>query len=227
VSATPVDETRTPEARKSGLDRLTPSRGAVENVNPGYSRFVSMMKVGLPIIALLVVVMVLAWPRLKTSTESFPISFSSLGEDEDGATGMVNARFVGTDGENRPYVITASTASQSNASGDVITLNMLQADMTLRSGTWLTMTADKGRYYRVADRLELVGPVDVFSDLGYEFHTGDTTIDLAASVADSPHPVSGQGPFGVISARSFRMTDKGRRLLFEGEVKLTIDPTGK
>lgn len=222
--ATPVQANNGHNARKSALDRLTPARGAVESVNPGYSRFVSMMKVGLPIIALLLVVMVLAWPRLQTSSESFQLTFASIGEDEGGATGMLNARFVGTDADNRPYVITASTASQSNASGDVITLNMLQADMTLSSGTWVTMTADKGMYYRIADRLELVGPVDVFSDLGYEFHTGDTTIDLAASGAESRHAVSGQGPFGVLTARSFRFTDKGRRMFFDGDVKLTIDP---
>jgi len=227
VIATPVDENQARAARKAALDRLSPVRGAVENVNPGYSRFVSMMKVGLPIIALLLVVMVLAWPRLQTTSEIFQLTYASIGEDEEGATGMVNARFVGTDADNRPYVITAQTASQSNASGDVITLHMLQADMTMQSGTWITMTADKGKYYRLADRLELVGPVDVFSDMGYEFHTGDTIIDLAASIAESRHAVRGQGPFGNLSAQTFRFTDKGQRIFFNGDVKLTFDPVVK
>ena len=225
--ATPADEQSARAARKAALDRLTPARGAVENFNPGYSRFVSMMKIGLPMVALMLVVLVLAWPRLQTTSESFQLTFASIGEDEEGATGMVNARFVGTDAENRPYVITAATASQSNASGDVITLHMLQADMTLSSGAWLTMAADKGKYYRVADRLELVGPVDVFSDLGYEFHTGDTVIDLAASVAESHSAVTGQGPFGTLSAAAFRFADKGQRIFFKGDVKLTFEPAVK
>jgi lipopolysaccharide export system protein LptC len=222
-----MDAEAAKEARKLALDRLSPVRGAVDGVNPGYSRFVSMMKVGLPIIALALIVMVLAWPRLQTDGKSFQLTFASIGDDESGATGMINARFIGTDAENRPYIITAETASQANASGDIITLNMLQADMTLNSGAWVTMMADKGVYYRLVDRLELIGPVDFFSDLGYEFHAGDTIVDLAASAAESPHGVSGQGPFGVLTADSFRFTDNGRRIYFKGAVKLTIDPVGR
>ena len=227
MTTTPLEDSAVRDSRRPSLDRLSPVRGTVTNIGSGYSRFVSFMKLGLPISALLLVVLVLAWPRLQGGTESFQISFADIGEDEGGTTGMLKARFVGTDGENRPYVITAATASQSNSSGDIITLNMLQADMTLGSGTWVTMTADKGMYYRIADRLELVGPVDVFSDLGYEFHTGDATVELSSNTVASRHPVQGQGPFGVLSAQSFRIVDKGRKMFFEGDVKLTVDPSVK
>ena len=219
-----LDTSPADEARKSALDRLVPLRGTIQKVGSGYSRFVSMMKVGLPVMALLLVVLVLIWPSLQSGNESFQLTFASIGEDADGITGMSNARFVGTDAANRPYVITAATASQSNASADTITLNMLQADMTLGSGTWVTMTADKGVYFRIDNRLELIGPVDVFSDLGYEFHAGDTTVDLAANRATSNQAVNGQGPFGLLSANSFRFSDKGNNLIFDGDVKLNIEP---
>ena len=209
------------------IDRLVPPFHVVADIGAGYSRFVNWAKFALPIAALLLLVLILNWPKLQSSRESFALTFSSIGEDESGTTGMVNARFVGTDGDKQPYVITAATASQSNSEADVIKLNELQADMTFGSGIWVTMKADKGIYYRIQNRLELVGLVDIFSDLGYEFHAGDTMVDLSKKLAESRHAVHGQGPLGALKANSFRITKKGKNLIFGGNVRLVIEPTDK
>ncbi len=211
-------------ARRTTLDRLTPARPAAAGVGGRYSRFVGFMKYSLPIVALILVVLVIAWPGIERETDGFHLTFASIGSDESGAPGMVNARFVGTDANGRPFLVTASTATQDPLQPDEITLNALQADMTLSNGTWLTLTADKGLYQRDVESLTLSGPVDLYSDLGYEFHAGDTRLDLAAGVAESGQPVSGQGPFGVLNAQSFRFSDNGQRLFFSGGVKLVVEP---
>ncbi len=211
-------------ARQTTLDRLTPARKVTPEVGGRYSRFVGFMKFSLPIVALILVVLVIAWPGIERQSDGFHLTFASIGSDESGAPGMVNARFVGTDGNGRPFLVTATTATQDPMQPDDITLNALQADMTLSNGTWLTLTADRGLYQRNAESLTLSGPVDLYSDLGYEFHAGDTRLDLAAGVAESAQPVSGQGPFGLLNAQSFRFSDNGQRLYFSGKVKLVVEP---
>jgi len=210
--------------RQTSLDRLTPLRGTLDSVGTRYSRTVNLLKYGLPAAALVVVLVVIGWPGVQRETEGFRLTFSSFVQDQDGAPGMLNARFVGADKEGRPYLITAESARQNPDNTGYIRLSNLQADVTLSNGIWLTMTARQGDYNSEARQLSLAEPVDIFSDIGYEFHAGDTVVDLATNEARSGQPVNGQGAFGNIQAQSFVLTDHGRNMLFKGGVKVTIIP---
>ena len=74
--------------------------------------------------------------------------------------------------------------------------------------------------------LQLDGPINIFSDVGYEFHAETARVDLERSTAESDKPVHGHGPFGTLSADSFRLVDQGKRLLFKNNVRMTIRPQG-
>jgi lipopolysaccharide export system protein LptC len=216
----------TPEQnRQSALDRLTPLRGTLSGVGTRYSRVVNLLKYGLPLIALLVVLVVIGWPGVQRETEGFRLTFSAFVQDQEGAPGMLNARFVGADKNDRPFVITAESARQNPKIEGFVRLDNLQADMTLNSGVWLTMTARQGDYNSEVRELLLASPVDIFSDVGYEFHAGDTIVDLKNNSAHSDQPVSGQGGFGNLQAQSFVMSDSGQRMIFKGAVKMVIIPS--
>jgi hypothetical protein len=84
-------------------------------LGPGYSRFVGMMKVLLPVGAAILVAMVIAWPYLQPSDGRFRIGFSSLVASQAERPNIVNPRLIGTDEKNQPFSITAISPRISTA----------------------------------------------------------------------------------------------------------------
>ena len=189
-----------------------------------YSRFVGMMKLVLPLGALALVAMVVAWPYLGANDEGIPLSFASVGVGLDENLFMTNARYIGTDDKDQPYTVTADLAAQDEDDPDLIRLTRPQADILLNEGSWLALTADSGTWMRKAETLSLAGAVNIFSDQGYEFRTESALIDLAAKLAHGTVPVEAQGLFGTLNADSFRILDSGKVLHFEGHVRMTLYP---
>lgn len=189
-----------------------------------YSRFVVMMKVLLPVIALLLIGLVVAWPYLKLSDTRFSIGFTALkvGNVEDPA--MINPRFLGVDKEQQTFSITADIAKNLLNAERSVELEMPKADISLEDGTWLVVTAKSGTYVRQNETLTLNQSVNLFHDSGYEFRTESADIELTTGVASGSLPIEGHGPFGKLKAEGFRLVDKGKTIYFTGKSKLTIYP---
>ena len=135
---------------------------------------------------------------------------------------MVNARFMGSDKKNQPFSITADLAKNLLLGKTNIELEMPKADITVRDGTWLVLTADTGVYNQSGKTLSLEGKVNLFHDSGYEFNTAAADIDLNGGVAKGTVPVSGQGPFGHLEAEGFIIENKGSSIYFIGRSKLIL-----
>ena len=194
----------------------------------GYSNFVGIMRYILPMGALILLGLVVAWPLFTGREEGFRISFSDA-PGLDGSLRMVNARYLGVDNKNQPYTVTAAEATQSEPNSPLINLRNISADLLLEEnrGQWLALTADGGQYQKDWRLLDLAGDVSIFSDQGHEFHTERAHIDLGARKADGNLPISGQGPLGLLDAGNFLFDDMNKKMLFGGGVKMTIFPNGK
>ena len=216
--------TEEPKARRW---QATLGRPPVTRLSVRRSRFVGLMKLVLPLSALILVAVVVVWSGSGDRDNGFRLSFSPDGADGRPSPGMINARYVGTDRNDRPFTITADRAVQVADDPDAVNLETLQADITLDDGSWLALTASSGVYRRQARTLRLEGPVDVFSDNGFHFNAEDAEIDLASGTIESDRPVRGQGPLGILNANAFRAVDAGRRLFFMGAVKLVVLPGGR
>lgn len=199
----------------------------------GYSRFVGTMKVLLPVGAAILVGLVIIWPYLKPADGRFHIGFSSLVATEAERPNIVNPRLVGTDEKNQPFQITADLAKNFQLRKDFwqdaapVELEMPKADVTLKDGSWLVLTANTGLLVPTTKQLELDGQVNLFHDSGYELRTSHAVIDLDKGTAISKQPVEGQGPFGNINAAGLRMTDKGKNIVFTGKAKLILYPDAR
>lgn len=187
-----------------------------------YTRFVGMMKLLLPMIGLGLIIAVLAWPNGHEQDRGFTVSFSLSHDDAADRLVMLNPRYIGTDSEQRPFTVTADTATQDPEDQRRVTLRTLQADMTMKDGAWLTVMASGGVYHQGRQTLRLDGPVNFFSDQGYEFHAEEAMIDLAAGGATSEQPVYGQGPFGSVRSDRMTVSQHGQRLVFDGNVTMII-----
>lgn len=190
----------------------------------GYSRFVSLAKKLLPVVALLLIALIGAWPYMQAKDDSFRIGFSALQDREGEEPSMLNPRYLGTDDNRQPFSVTADLAKNLLQGGAVVELEMPKADVTLDDGTWLVLTAETGRFDKQGKALELAGSVNLFHDSGYEFRTSQAFVDLAAGVARGDVPVEGQGPFGQLKAEGFRLLDKGKTIVFTGKSKVIIHP---
>jgi lipopolysaccharide export system protein LptC len=220
----------------SGFQPSAPSRASIrQSAHPGldsdrarprqkkwYSRFVQMMKFILPAVALALVILVIAWPYLQSNDLSFRLNFAALNAGQTEDPSMVNPRFLGIDKDNQAYSITADLARKLTEKDADVELEMPKADIALEDGTWLVLTAENGIFKRLKKTLDLTGAVNLFHDSGFEFRTAKAQIDLESGTATGNVAVRGQGPFGDIYAEGFRLTEKGKTILFTGKSKLII-----
>ncbi len=199
-----------------------PRLAATQAVIARYSRFVGAMRLLLPLVALGLVAVVVAWPDLYDD-KGFRLTFSSLrtGGNE---LAMDNPRYVGRDKEGMPFEVTALSATQDKDDRTRVRLETIQADMALTDGTWISLTANHGVYRQGDEILELGGMVNLYSDRGYEFTALTASANLAAGTVVTTDPVRGQGPFGLLEANAMRVSEKGKRMLFYDGVKVTIFP---
>jgi len=187
-----------------------------------YSRFANSMRIALPLVAVVIVVLVIAWPQLTEEPNKFSLNIYNVATGETAAQQIINARFTGTDAENRPYSVSADTASQVKNAPDMVDLAFPKAEITLQSGAWLAVSAETGTFNRKMQVLNLQGAVSLFHDMGYDLRTSAADIFMKQGTASGNKPVSGQGPIGTVQSAGFRILDGGKRVLFNGKSRLVL-----
>ena len=200
------------------------ARASAPEVNARYNRAMSTLKLVLPGVAAVLIAVVAAWPLFSPRTTGLPINMANVTQDELDSLKMINPRYVGVDGRNQPFSITATSATQIDAKGGVVALDEPKADITLQNGTWVALTAVSGTFSQKDQIIQLSEAVHLFHDAGYEFRTNAAFIDLASGTAHGADAVEGQGPLGALASQGFRVLDKGHRVIFTGKAKLVIVP---
>jgi len=213
-----------PQAIRPGGGIEAAAAGPAPGRRGGYSRFVAIAKLVLPLVAVALFALVWAWPNLRGGDLRFRLGFSDFVTRETAGPSMINPRYVGTDKNQQPYSITSNVARKSPADRMKIDLEVPKGDIVLNDGTWLMLSADAGVYARTAKTLDLTGGVTLFHDSGYEIRTDSAYVDLDQGTAAGDQPVHGQGPFGDLRAEGFILLDKGKVIHFTGKSKLTIWP---
>ena len=188
-----------------------------------YSKFVGYMRIGLPALAGVLVVLVIALPQFMGEDERFRIGTAPIRDAAVEALSMVNARYFGTDKEGQPFSVTAQGVKERPDNDKQVELTGPQADITLKNGDWLSIEATSGLYTRDTETLDLSGNVSLFQDKGYEMHTEAVSIKLKDSSASSRTPVQSQGPFGELTAQGFDLYEKGDRVVFLGPARLLLN----
>lgn len=181
----------------------------------------------LPTIAVLLIILIVAWPYLNVSDARFRLGFANMTVRVAEDPSMINPRYVGSDKDDQPYSVTADIARKLAENAENIELDAPKADILLEDQTWLVLSANRGVYERADESLDLIGNVILYHDSGYEFLTETAKIDLEKSAAEGHQPITGQGPFGNVQAEGFRLIDKGKTIFFTGKSKLVIYPGAK
>lgn len=219
-----MPDQRTQAKPSSGLEAL--SRRARwgarprESINEAqrYSRFVQIMKRALPIAAAIIAAIVLAFALQPGEATRFAMTFSKSGKLENDL-GMSHPRLTGADDSGQPFVVTALSATQESADSKRALLNKVEADITLKDGTWINVVSDKGVVDTEKRTLDLTGNISIYSDNGYEAHAPTAQVDLKTGVIHGIQPVQVQGPLGTLAADTFEIHRDTKKLFFKGNVK--------
>jgi lipopolysaccharide export system protein LptC len=220
--ASTVAEHMTRDDRTSTSLRVT---HATPHSSARYSRFVQLTKLVLATVALVLLALVVAWPQFRSRDGGLPLGIAPTGREDAESLHMVNPRYTGLDENSLPYEVTADLASQETAKSDLITLDNPKADMTMKDGTWMALSATSGLYGQKSQQLDLTGDVNLFHDSGYEFTSKSATIDLNTGAGQGSDPTFGHGPAGEIEGEGFHFTDKGKTIVFTGKSHLTLYPS--
>lgn len=202
-----------------------PPPPAVRPAGRTYSRFVGLMKVVLPLVAVGLLGAVLVWPSIE-SRRDIAISYSDVEIRADGLE-MVAPVLTGADDKGRPYVLTAKGATADGLEPTVVSLQEIEADLALEDGKPVRVLAATGLYRLKEETLALGGGVTVTLADGHVVKLESVLLDLAKGTASSDKRVLGSGPTGEIEADSMTASDGGHRLRFDGNVRAVITRTGQ
>ncbi len=187
-----------------------------------YSRFVRLMKLLLPSLAAILLALVVIWPRLRVDESRFRVGFADIGAKEVEKLSMVNARFFGIDQQGHPFTVTSVRAEEEDKDTNIVDLEAPKADFASRDGSGVFVTAERGYYRQKEQLLDLQGDVSLYHEKGYELHTEQAHVDLAANTAHGEVAVHGQGPQGRLEGEGFELRDKGSDVIVTGKSTLTL-----
>lgn len=192
-----------------------------------YSRFVSTMKIALPLGAIGLFATVLIYSGVFDARDRLDITFREVATLNNDLR-MVSPRVTGLDKSGRPYVLTADTATQAADEPSHVTLDNLKADLKLDDDAdWVTLSSTSGLLNTESQTLDLRQKIDIHASSGYEFHATSATIDFRQGTVASSDKVEGQGPLGTLRADGMTADNETRTLRFKGRVKVRIYPEGE
>jgi lipopolysaccharide export system protein LptC len=178
-----------------------------------HSRIVRRLRRGLPAAIGAILILLTGWVAVRAV-------LTRIGDARDSTAliHMSNARFFGRDGDGRAYVLAAQEAARDDADfqriqlrGAVLTLNLDGPDQT-------RISADRG-VYRENDRILRLNGHVVFRDgSGDVLVTEQAVVDTINGSIVGASRIRGTGPTGAIVADSFEIFDRGRQLVFHGDV---------
>jgi lipopolysaccharide export system protein LptC len=142
------------------------------------------------------------------------------GEVATAKPSMVKPYYQGVDARNRPFNIAAATAMDEG--NKIYRLNKVNANLAANTPDWASLSSALALYYSAEERIELSGGVEVTNDAGYLFTTPKATLSIKDSTAKGDEVVEGTGAGGTLRANRFEIVDGGNRIMFYGDVHVTI-----
>jgi lipopolysaccharide export system protein LptC len=208
----------------SPLDRWQQRDRPRVEATVGYSRFVRIMKVMLPLVAFSLVVLVVLYSA--SGREGGKVAITATNIDAvDKDRQLVNPKLTGTDGRGQPFTVTAKGATQAPGKTRKMVFDNVVADVTMQDKSWVQVDAKVGLLDGEAKTLDLTESINIFSDKGYECHTTTARYDFGLGLLKGENPISCQGPLGLINAKKFEGLREPGIMRFTGGVSTTYFPT--
>lgn len=183
---------------------------------------VRLAKWVLPLAGVALLVGIAIWPELDRMEDRARVSFRRVIQATPDAVRLVEPRYQGFDEQNRPFTVTATTATQTETV-DIVDLDRPRADIVMTDGTWVLLESQAGRFDKGRNTLDLSGEVTLWQDGGNMLVTEAAEILLQEGSAAGDRPVAAQGPFGTLTSEGFRLTERGQVVVFTGRSRAMLE----
>jgi lipopolysaccharide export system protein LptC len=191
-----------------------------------YSYIVRGLRLLLPLLALVIVAVVMAWPKMEDGAIT-PIPRENIIPKETGRNELLNPHFEGADKDRNPYAITAARAVQSLKDSSIVLLEQPVADVSLSGGGKINARADNGVYRQNSKILVLDGKVAVQNDGGLTIRSDRLNISIDDRITWTDTAVTGDGPSGTLAAKAMNANNATGVVILTGPAKLVLTPSGK
>ena len=141
----------------------------------------------------------------------------------DSVVRMTNPRFFGRDAQDHAFVVAAQSAERRPTDTNSIVLTGPSLSLEAQNAGATRLQAAKGVYHEKQRQVSLEGGVKLDNPQGYSFTTPRATIDTQKGLVTGDQGVQGRAPLGQIAASSYAVYDRGRRVVFEGNVHARIE----
>lgn len=188
------------------------------------SRMIERLKYSLPGVALVALLILVAWPQVQKWMYKQPPTLAQTTLVPQTNNTATHPEYKSTDDKNQPYTITADHGVETSL--EEIDLTRPKMVMNLKSGEVVTLTSASGKLNKVTNKMHLVGNVTLTHSQGYALETAQAWIDCDQGSAFSNSPIWGNGPTGAIEAKGFRLAERGAKVSFIGGTQLLIMPGG-
>ena len=187
-----------------------------------HSRNVRRLKFALPSIAVILAVGFAAFSVMSTPP-SGPIA-KQTAEVAEGELVMANPKLEGFTKDGQRYSMNAGRAVQDFEQQGVVTLHGIDANMPIDKDKWARVQTESGVFDRNANTLDVTTDITVTTSDGMVANLKSAFLDINNGNLKTSDPVDIQANGSKISAGSMSILDNGKRVIFESNVRLNIDP---
>lgn len=223
-------EKREAHAAAAPASRPVPRDASAANVRKArayrhahrHSVRVRVLKIALPVLAVLFVGAFI----LFTYAPGVPLDKIELGAGtiQNGKLIMANPVLKGFTKDKLPYHMTAARAIQDVGDNNIVDLQDIRASIPIDSKNMATIGAKSGSYDNAARTLKIDSALTVKTDDGMTATLRSANIEMKSGSLQTDEPVEIDGKGSHIRAQSMKVEDRGRVLIFEKNVRLTITP---
>lgn len=136
---------------------------------------------------------------------------------------LENAKLIGNDKNNRPYVITAKSSFKNSIDKNIIHLNSVEADMTLNNNSWMLINTGHAFFNVLEKSIKAKDKVFIFYDDGTKLESTELDYNISKGVGYGDNGVKMFGKWGVIEANSFFFDTSHQMIKFYNNPKLTLN----
>ena len=136
---------------------------------------------------------------------------------------LENAKLIGNDRNNKPYVITAKSSFKNSLDENLLHLNSVEADMTLNSNNWMSINTNHAIFNIFEKTIEATEKVFIFYDDGTKLESSGINYNVANGIGFSNSGVKMFGKWGIIEANSFSFDTNDHMIKFYNKPKLILN----
>lgn len=189
-----------------------------------HSRLVAVLKLALPLLALVILSTLFLFSRGIDPEDAIPYAQVDV-EDRLREPRMTGAGYSGVTADGAAITLSAAEATPGADGG---TASVLQGRLETADGAATDIVALSATIDNATRQLELAGGVELRSSAGYLIEAAGFALALDRTWLESRGAVSAQGPMGQLTANGLRLdrdTATGHYLLvFNGAVRLLYQP---